>query len=353
MAETRSVFIEHLSSPFGMALVSNELFAANTNALVTVGYQDGDTHARGAVTKIADLPGGPRNLHWTKGLVASADGSKLYVSVSSNCNVAKHGMAHEAGRASVWVFDHESGQGRIYASGPLNRVGMACRGNTLWTAVNERDGLGSDLVPDYLSSAPDGAFYGWPYSDFGQHVDARPIRRSPTWWPQPSAPTTRWATMPRRWVRPRPKATQWMGPSPRLACSSASMVHGTASLPAPTRSSTCASTMRRRERPVKRPAPWGACGHIDRFAQSRRQGLGSAGRVSGGQDRRAVGGRRWGQHDLVCGRDGVGADGITCGRSVQADLLARAQALPETASGNYERLAWITKSKQVSASSSP
>jgi glucose/arabinose dehydrogenase len=174
VAETRSVFLADLKSPFGMALVGNELFIANTDAVVKVAYQAGDTEARGPVMQVAELPGGPLNHHWTKGLVASADGSRLYVSVGSNSNVAEHGMQHESGRAAIWVFDRASGQGRIYASGLRNPVGMAWQGDTLWVAVNERDELGSDLVPDYMTAVRDGGFYGWPYSYFGQIVDTRP-----------------------------------------------------------------------------------------------------------------------------------------------------------------------------------
>jgi glucose/arabinose dehydrogenase len=156
-----------------MALVGNELFIANTDALVKVPYQAGATQVSGPVTKVADLPGGGLNHHWTKGLIASADGSKLYVSVGSNSNVAEHGMKYEEGRAAIWEFDRASGQGRVFASGLRNPVGMAWQGNTLWAAVNERDEIGSDLVPDYMTSVRDGAFYGWPYSYYGQNVDAR------------------------------------------------------------------------------------------------------------------------------------------------------------------------------------
>jgi glucose/arabinose dehydrogenase len=173
-AELRTVFLENLNAPFGMALVGNELFIANTDAIVKVPYTTGATQAGGPATKVADLPGGPLNHHWTKGLLASADGNKLYVSVGSNSNVAEHGMAYEEGRAAVWEFDRSSGQGRIFASGLRNPVGMAWQGSTLWAAVNERDELGSDLVPDYMTSVRDGAFYGWPYSYYGQTVDARP-----------------------------------------------------------------------------------------------------------------------------------------------------------------------------------
>jgi glucose/arabinose dehydrogenase len=173
-AETRSVFLENLKSPFGMALVGNELFIANTDALVKVPYQTGDMRASGPPTHVANLPGGELNHHWTKGLIASPDGRHLYVSVGSNSNVAEHGMQHEEGRAAIWVFDRATGRGRLFATGLRNPVGMAWQGNTLWTSVNERDELGSDLVPDYMTSVRDGTFYGWPYSYYGQHVDKRP-----------------------------------------------------------------------------------------------------------------------------------------------------------------------------------
>ena len=172
-AELRSVFIDKLDSPFGMALVGNELFIANTGALVKVPYKSGDVKVSAAATKVADLPGGPLNHHWTKNVVASADGSKLYVSVGSNSNVAEHGMQHEEGRAAIWEFDAKTGAGRVYAGGLRNPVGMAWQGSTLWVAVNERDELGGDLVPDYMTSVRDGGFYGWPYSYYGQHVDER------------------------------------------------------------------------------------------------------------------------------------------------------------------------------------
>jgi len=173
VAELRSVFAENLNSPFGMALVGNELFVANTDALVKLPYREGDTKAAGPATRVAALPGGPLNHHWTKGLIASADGSRLYVSVGSNSNVAEHGMQHEDGRAAIWVFDRASGAGRPFATGLRNPVGMAWQGEVLWTSVNERDELGSDLVPDYMTSVRDGGFYGWPYSYYGQTVDTR------------------------------------------------------------------------------------------------------------------------------------------------------------------------------------
>jgi glucose/arabinose dehydrogenase len=173
VAELRSVFVANLNSPFGMALIGDELYVANTDALVRFPYTPGATRIDAPPTKLADLPGGPLNHHWTKGLVASNDGSRLYVSVGSNSNIAEHGLKYEEGRAAIWEFDRVSGKGRIFADGLRNPVGMAWQGDTLWAAVNERDALGGDLVPDYMTSVRDGGFYGWPYSYFGQHVDAR------------------------------------------------------------------------------------------------------------------------------------------------------------------------------------
>ncbi len=173
LADVRTVFLDKLNSPFGMVLVGKELFIANTDAIVKLAYVPGATRLDGPVTRVAELPAGALNHHWTKGLVASADGSRLYVSVGSNSNVAEHGMHHEAGRAAIWEFDRITGQGRIFASGLRNPVGLAWQGDVLWAAVNERDELGSDLVPDYMTAVRDGAFYGWPYSYFGQTVDDR------------------------------------------------------------------------------------------------------------------------------------------------------------------------------------
>ena len=175
VAETRSVFLKGLNSPFGMALVGNALYVANTDAVVRFPYSEGQTSISAAATPLTDLPGGPRNHHWTKSLIASGDGSKLYATVGSNSNVAEHGMAEEEGRAAIWEIDVATGRKRLFATGLRNPNGMGWepRTGTLWTVVNERDELGSDLVPDYLTSVRDGGFYGWPYSYFGQHVDDR------------------------------------------------------------------------------------------------------------------------------------------------------------------------------------
>ena len=174
-ADTRTVFLQNLNSPFGMALVGNELYVANSDALVRFPYQSGETAISAAPVKVVDLPGGPINHHWTKNVIASPDGSKLYVTVGSNSNVAENGMPAEAGRAAIWEVDPKSGTHRIFASGLRNPNGMGWAPETgaLWTVVNERDEIGSDLVPDYLTSVKDGAFYGWPYSYYGQHVDER------------------------------------------------------------------------------------------------------------------------------------------------------------------------------------
>ena len=175
VAELREVFLQGLNSPFGMALVGSDLYVANTDAIVRFPYVQGQTRITAAGIKTTELPAGPRNHHWTKNLIASPDGSKLYVTTGSNSNVAEHGMQEEEGRAAIWEVDAKSGTYRIFASGLRNPNGLAWEPKTgaLWTVVNERDELGSDLVPDYLTSVRDGAFYGWPYSYFGQHVDKR------------------------------------------------------------------------------------------------------------------------------------------------------------------------------------
>ncbi len=175
VAETRSVFLAGLNSPFGMALVGDVLYVANSDAIVKFPYKQGETQITASGVKVVDLPAGPRNHHWTKNVIASPDGSKLYVAVGSNSNVAEHGMEEEEGRAAIWEVDAATGEHRVFASGLRNPVGMAWEpeSGALWTAVNERDELGSDLVPDYMTTVRDGGFYGWPYSYFGQHVDTR------------------------------------------------------------------------------------------------------------------------------------------------------------------------------------
>jgi glucose/arabinose dehydrogenase len=175
VAELKTVFIDGLHSPFGMALVGSDFYVANTDAIVKFAYREGATRLEGAGTKLTDLPGGPLNHHWTKNIIASPDGTKLYATVGSNSNVAENGMDKEEGRAAIWEVDTRTGNKRLFATGLRNPNGMAWEPHTgaLWTVVNERDELGNDLVPDYLTSVQDGGFYGWPYSYFGQHVDER------------------------------------------------------------------------------------------------------------------------------------------------------------------------------------
>ncbi len=174
-AELKTPFLENLNSPFGMALVEGNFYVANTDAIVRFPYRDGDTRIDAAPTKVVELPAKPFNHHWTKDLVASADGAKLFVTVGSNSNVGERGVAAEVGRAAVHEVDIASGRMRLFASGLRNPNGpqFEPQTNALWVVVNERDELGSDLVPDYMTSVKDGAFYGWPYSYYGQNVDTR------------------------------------------------------------------------------------------------------------------------------------------------------------------------------------
>ena len=174
VAETRSAFLEGLTSPFGMVLIGDTLYVANADAVVAFPYQSGQTTISAAPRKVVDLPAG-RNHHWTKSLVASPDGSRLYVGVGSNSNIGENGMAEEVDRAAILEIDPAPGARRLYASGVRNPVGMAWQPDSgrLWVAVNERDELGNDLVPDYMTSVTPGGFYGWPWSYYGQIVDER------------------------------------------------------------------------------------------------------------------------------------------------------------------------------------
>jgi glucose/arabinose dehydrogenase len=177
----RSVFLDHLNSPFGVALVGSDLYVANTDAIIRYPYQEGETRITAARTKLTDLPGGPIDHHWTKSLVASPDGSKLYVGIGSNSNIAENGIGAEMERAAIWEVDRPSGAHRLFATGLRNPNGLQWepQSGKLWAVVNERDELGPNLVPDYLTSVRDGAFYGWPYSYYGQHVDPRVMPQRP------------------------------------------------------------------------------------------------------------------------------------------------------------------------------
>ena len=181
LADVHTVLLEGLNSPFGMALIGNDLYVADSDALLRFPYSTGDTHITAAGFKVTDLPAGRINHHWTKNVIANSDGSKLYVTVGSNSNAAENGLEAEAERAAIWEVDSKTGAHRIFASGLRNPNGMAWEptSGALWTAVNERDELGSDLVPDYMTSVHDGAFYGWPFSYYGQHVDDRVMPQRP------------------------------------------------------------------------------------------------------------------------------------------------------------------------------
>lgn len=175
VADFRSALLEGLNSPFGMVLIDNNLYIANTDAIVHYEYNFGDTKIITPGTRLVDLPAGPINHHWTKNIIASADGEKLYATVGSNSNVAEAGMAAEEDRAAILEVDIRTGKRTVFASGLRNPNGLAWHpaSGELWTVVNERDELGNDLVPDYLTSVKRNGFYGWPYSYFGQHVDER------------------------------------------------------------------------------------------------------------------------------------------------------------------------------------
>lgn len=175
IAEERSTFLSALNSPFGMALVGDTLYVADTDALLRFPYREGVTKIDAKPEKVADLPAGPINLHWTRNVVASPDGKKLYVTVGSNSNAGEQGMENERNRTAILEIDPSTGQSRMFASGLRNPNGLAWQpvSGALWTTVNERDFLGSDLVPDYMTAVKEGGFYGWPYSYFGQHLDPR------------------------------------------------------------------------------------------------------------------------------------------------------------------------------------
>ena len=181
VTEVKSVFLDHLDSPFGVALVGNDLYVANTNAIMRYPYQTGQTKITAKPVMLTPLPGGPIDHHWTKSLVAGPDGTKLYVGVGSNSNITENGIQAEENRAAIWEVDRMTGAWRIFASGLRNPNGLSIEPMTkqLWTVVNERDELGPNLVPDYVTSVKEGGFYGWPYSYYGQHVDPRVMPQRP------------------------------------------------------------------------------------------------------------------------------------------------------------------------------
>ncbi|MGN6315635.1 PQQ-dependent sugar dehydrogenase [Trinickia sp.] len=180
-AQMQTVFLSHLHSPFGMALIGRYLYVADTDALLRFNYAPGAATIDGPATKVADLPAGPINHHWTKNIIADRSGKHLYITVGSNSNAGENGIAAEEGRARILEFDVQSRTLRPYATGLRNPNGLAWQpqSGALWTAVNERDDLGNNLVPDYMTAVRDGAFYGFPYSYWGQHVDTRVTPQRP------------------------------------------------------------------------------------------------------------------------------------------------------------------------------
>ena len=181
VAETKTVFLDHLHSPFGMVLVGGDFYVADTDAVMRFPYHEGDTKISAPGTTLVDLPGGPIDHHWTKSLTASPDGTKLYAGVGSNSNITENGIEAEKDRAAIWEIDRATGAYRLYATGLRNPNGLTFEPQThvLWAVINERDELGPDLVPDYMTSVKDGAFYGWPYSYYGQHIDPRVMPQRP------------------------------------------------------------------------------------------------------------------------------------------------------------------------------
>jgi len=173
--ETTTTFLEGLNQPYGMAIIGNSFYVANTDGLWQYPYKTGDTKITGQGKKILSLPAGGYNNHWTRNIITNADKSKIYITVGSGSNVGENGMEHEVRRANILEVNPDGTGEKIYASGLRNPVGVdwAPGTNMLWTAVNERDGLGDDLVPDYITSVKQGAFYGWPYAYFGQNEDPR------------------------------------------------------------------------------------------------------------------------------------------------------------------------------------
>jgi glucose/arabinose dehydrogenase len=171
----RTLFIDHLYAPFGVSLVGNDLYVANTDAILRFPYTEGETSITAPGVVLTQLPGGPIDHHWTKSLVASEDGTKLFVGVGSNSNITENGIGAEYERAAIWEVDRTTGAHRIFATGLRNPNGLSWepQSHALWTVVNERDELGPNLVPDYMTSVKDGGFYGWPYSYYGQHIDPR------------------------------------------------------------------------------------------------------------------------------------------------------------------------------------
>ncbi len=242
MADFSATLIDGLNSPYGMALVGSTLYVADTDAILKFPYRLGQTHIDGPGVVVTRLPAGTINHHWTKNIIASPDGARLYVTVGSNSNAAENGMDAEEGRASIYEVDLATGQKRVYATGLRNPNGLAWEPSTgaLWTVVNERDELGNDLVPDYLTSVTQNAFYGWPFSYFGAHLDDRVKPQ------RPDLAAT--ATIPGPWDRMLRRSGSCMPARRRCprrfqtASSSVNTAPGIAVRPSATRWSSCHSS---------------------------------------------------------------------------------------------------------------
>jgi len=174
-------FLSGLNQPYGMTIIGGSFYVANTDGLWQYPYKNGDTKITGTGKKILSLPAGGYNNHWTRNLITNENQSKIYITVGSGSNIGENGMEHEVRRANILEINPDGTGEKIYASGLRNPVGVdwAQGTNMLWTAVNERDGLGDDLVPDYITSVKEGAFYGWPYAYFGQNEDPRLKGKNP------------------------------------------------------------------------------------------------------------------------------------------------------------------------------
>lgn len=183
IADESHVFLEGLNQPLGMLILNNYFYVANTDALWRFPYQTGQNKIMGKGEKILDLPAGKHNRHWARNLLANKEGTKIYVSVGSGSNVAEHGLDNEIGRAAIWEINPDGSGKRIYGSGLRNPMGMAWEQETgkLWTAVNERDMMGDQLVPDYITSVQDGGFYGWPFAYWGKNPDPKLDGKGPEW----------------------------------------------------------------------------------------------------------------------------------------------------------------------------
>lgn len=179
--ELASTFLSNLNQPLGMLIIGNSFYVANTDGILMYPYKEGQTKIIGEGKKIITLPAGGYNNHWTRNIIANADNSKIYISVGSGSNAGENGMDKEVKKANILEINPDGSGERIFASGLRNPVGMDWNpeSNMLWTSVNERDGLGDDLVPDYITSVKEGGFYGWPYSYFGQNVDTRVEEKKP------------------------------------------------------------------------------------------------------------------------------------------------------------------------------